>query len=344
LLSEYIAIPSKNVVDEVTKHCARNDSTAPPSLGAKGTPEPDRGLREFFNIPLSSDPQKFFLEKISPFDEHSWVASEKTQTGYKIQFKDYFFEPDLPRSLKVVDNQLDKVLEDLSVALSEVENQRQNFTKGLVSMSKSGKPLDGLEWLGLIPSHWEIVPLWAVFKKTKRLNFEGEELLALYRDYGVIPKASRDDNHNVESQDLSRYQLVEPGDLVVNKMKAWQGSVAISTIRGIISPAYFVYEPLREINSRFMHHLLRSPGYFNQYSKLSSGVRPGQWDLDPIAFKTLSIPLPSLEEQTEIATRLDAELEALDAVVSMADSLIDLLSERRKSQIGAAITGHQGLV
>ncbi|MEW7002249.1 hypothetical protein M5585_29635 [Serratia ureilytica] len=54
---------------------------------------------------------------------------------------------------------------------------------------------------------------------------------------------SRDDNNNKPSEDLSPYQLVQPNDLVMNKMKAWQGSIAISEYEGIVSPAYFVYQP-----------------------------------------------------------------------------------------------------
>ena len=57
-----------------------------------------------------------------------------------------------------------------------------------------------------------------------------------------MPKDSRDDNHNVTSEDVSDYRYVRVGDFVVNKMKAWQGSVAVSNYEGIVSPAYFVYE------------------------------------------------------------------------------------------------------
>ena len=72
------------------------------------------------------------------------------------------------------------------------------------------------------------------------------QVLSLYRDYGIVPKDSRDDNHNVTSEDTSSYRFVRVGDFVVNKMKAWQGSVAVSQYEGIVSPAYFVYEFIDE--------------------------------------------------------------------------------------------------
>jgi len=94
----------------------------------------------------------------------------------------------------------------------------------------------GVEWLGKIPTGWKLNNLQHLFTKIKRMGFENEQLLSVYRDLGVIIKSSRDDNHNKASDDLSTYQLIESGDLAINKMKAWQGSIAISEYRGIVSP------------------------------------------------------------------------------------------------------------
>lgn len=339
-LSEISIKAPKALVDAFCNACASENNSAPPSTNAKGQLEPDRNLRETFNIPLTQEIEPFFNSHVAPFDSSAWIAEEKTKVGYKVQFKDFFFKPHLPRPLLEIDEELDTILANLESSIESIENQRNQSSNVLRRFDGShGLFVTGLEWLGAVPSDWEIVPLWSIFKKTKRLNYEEEELLALYRDHGVIPKASRDDNHNVESQDLSKYQLVEPGDLVVNKMKAWQGSVAISTIRGIVSPAYFVYQPIKEMNTRFMHHLLRSPAYFNQYSKLSSGVRPGQWDLDPIAFKSLGIPFPTLDVQAEIAERLDSELDSLNKLLDQVGGMTQVLNERRQSLISAATTG-----
>ena len=86
-------------------------------------------------------------------------------------------------------------------------------------------------------------------------NTEGEINLSVYRDYGVIPKDSRDDNHNRVSDDTSNYKLVEPGDFVLNKMKGWSGSLGVSDYRGIVSPSYTVLEPVKEIDNKYFHYL-----------------------------------------------------------------------------------------
>ena len=96
----------------------------------------------------------------------------------------------------------------------------------------------GVEWLGEIPAHWEVKKIKRLFRHKKRQGFPELTVLSVYREYGVIEKSSRDDNFNRTPEDLHTYQLVNPGDLVINKMKAWQGSLGVSRLSGITSPDY----------------------------------------------------------------------------------------------------------
>jgi type I restriction enzyme S subunit len=90
------------------------------------------------------------------------------------------------------------------------------------------------------PAGWKSVPMWVISTRKDIKGYPEAELLSVYREFGVIRKSDRDDNHNVESEDLSNYKYVNKGDLVINKMKAWQGSLGVSPYDGIVSPAYFV--------------------------------------------------------------------------------------------------------
>ena len=200
----------------------------------------------------------------------------------------------------------------------------------------------GVEWLGGIPSHWKTIQVGRLYTRNKRTGFVEKELLSVYRDYGVIPKSSRDDNNNKPSDDLSPYQLVKPDDLVMNKMKAWQGSIAISEYEGIVSPAYFVYEPNAKLFDlafpRYVHYLLRNPIYITQYMSRSKGIRVNQWDLDPDEFKKIELLLPSKEEQTQIANFLDHETAQIDTLIEKQQTLIQLLKEKRQAVISHAVT------
>lgn len=80
-------------------------------------------------------------------------------------------------------------------------------------------------YLGIVPQSWKVDKIKYHLKALGMRNPGNAQVLSVYREYGVIPKDSRDDNHNVTSEDTSNYRYVRKGDFVINKMKAWQGSI-----------------------------------------------------------------------------------------------------------------------
>jgi type I restriction enzyme S subunit len=188
------------------------------------------------------------------------------------------------------------------------------------------------------PEGWATKPLWSLFRRRKRTGYAEEELLSVYRDYGVIPKSSRDDNHNKESEDLSAYQLVTEGALVTNKMKAWQGSIAISRFRGIVSPAYYVYEPLSKECDQFLHYLLRSEPYIALYGRISKGVRVNQWDLEHEALRNVAVMLPNIATQKAIAGFLDRETARIDQLIERKQRFAALAETEFQSFLTRAVT------
>ena len=184
----------------------------------------------------------------------------------------------------------------------------------------------------LTPPHlWREVPFWSLFRRVKEINHPDEELLSVYRDHGVVPTASRDDNFNKPSLDLSGYQLVRKGALVTNKMKAWQGSIAISRHRGIVSPAYYVYEPLSREHDQYLHYLLRSQPFVALYQRISKGVRVNQWDLEHESLRIVPIRLPDLPTQNAIANFLNRETARIDQLIEKKQRMVSLLSSRWES-------------
>lgn len=197
----------------------------------------------------------------------------------------------------------------------------------------------GIFWRGMVPDCWEESRLKAHFKAKKRQGYEDLEVLSVYREHGVIEKSSRDDNINKTPDDLSKYQLVEPGDLVINKMKAWQGSLGVSTFRGITSPDYVVMTPVGEHYPLYMHHLLRAQPMPLVYHLISNGIRIDQWRMEPEKFLSLTVFLPPLVEQRTIAERVEMELGRLRVVADAINFSIDRLREYRAALITAAVTG-----
>jgi restriction endonuclease S subunit len=194
-------------------------------------------------------------------------------------------------------------------------------------------------WLGMIPARWNIRSIKHFYRRKVEKNLPDGEVLSLYRDFGIVVKSSREDNFNKTSEDTSNYNVVDVYDLVVNKMKAWQGSVAVSEYRGIVSPAYYVCSPLTDtIYWRYIHVLLRAAVYHPEYRRLSEGIRLGQWDLSYDDWKNIRIPIPPIDEQRAIAEYLDKTTVKIDGLIAAQEHLIELLAEKRKALISHVVT------
>ena len=197
----------------------------------------------------------------------------------------------------------------------------------------------GVAWIGKIPEHWELSKMKRVLRNASIKGHPEAQVLSLYREYGVIPKDSRDDNHNVTSEDTASYKYVENGDLVINKMKAWQGSLGLSQYEGIVSPAYYVCKFIsNRISRKFLHHLIRSKAYAQEFERLSTGMRVGQWDLGIDDFLRVPLLLPPLSEQAAIAAYLDEKCAAIDGIIAEAKASIDDYKAWKSSVIFEAVT------
>lgn len=196
----------------------------------------------------------------------------------------------------------------------------------------------GAKWLGNVPCHWNIDKLKYHLVRNEPKNPGDQIVLSLYRELGVIPKDSRDDNHNVTSEDTSKYKHVRPGDFVINKMKAWQGSVAVSDYEGIVSPAYYVYNFLDDVfHKRYFHYLLRGC-YKDEFMRLSGGIRVGQWDLPSEALDNVLVLIPPVQEQESISQYLDGLCAEIDALIADVQTQIDTLEQYKRSVITETIT------
>ena len=238
---------------------------------------------------------------------------------------------------------IDGLKADIQAQIDTLEQYKRSvITEAVTHGLNPSTPMkdSGAGWMPLIPTHWKSDKLKYHLRQRGIKNQKDKQVLSLYREYGIVPKDSRDDNHNVTSEDVSDYRYVRVGDFVVNKMKAWQGSVAVSGYEGIVSPAYFVYEFSDNlINRRYFHYLMRNKSYTTEYRRLSGGIREGQWDLPAESLNNIFILIPPLAEQEEIAEYLDKKCAEIERIIADKKLQIDTLEEYKKSLIYEYVTG-----
>ena len=244
--------------------------------------------------------------------------------------------------LDVKCGEIDALSEDIQSEIDILHAYKQSViteavTKGLdknVSMKDSGLP-----WIGSVPKHWLVEKVKYHLYRYEPKNQGDKQVLSVYREYGVIPKDSRDDNHNVTSEDTSKYKYVKPNDLVINKMKAWQGSMGVSAYEGIVSPAYFIYHFRdKQIVPMYLHYLFRSC-YKDEFRRISGGIREGQWDLSPEQFENTMLLIPPVEEQSRIVTEIDVKTSEIESILAQKQEQLELLADYKKNVIYEYVTG-----
>jgi type I restriction enzyme S subunit len=238
--------------------------------------------------------------------------------------------------------EIDTLVTDIQSQIEALEEYKRSVitevvTKGLdpdVEMRDSG-----IAWVGDIPAHWLVEKVKFHLQRNEPRNPGDKQVLSVYREYGVIPKDSRDDNHNVTSEDTSNYKYVVPGNLVINKMKAWQGSMGVSEYEGIVSPAYFIYKFTdNQIMPKYLHYLFRSC-YKDEFRRISGGIREGQWDLSPYEFSNTLLLIPPTDEQNRIVSYIDARISEIEFAITEKKQQIETIEEYKKSLIFEYVTG-----
>ena len=168
------------------------------------------------------------------------------------------------------------------------------------------------------------------------------ELLSVYLNRGVIPYSEGGGLVHKPSEDLSNYQHVVPGDIVLNNQQAWRGSVGVSRHFGNVSPAYIVLRPITDWHPGYLNYLLRSPFIVTQLEVASRGVGDIQRQISRPWMREVLFPMPDFDEQRRIADFLDRETAKIDALIAKQEQLITTLDERRGAVISRAVT--RGLV
>lgn len=168
-------------------------------------------------------------------------------------------------------------------------------------------------------------------------------LLSVSQTYGVIPRAElAGDTGRAES--LRSYKICEPGDIVLNRMSAYNGAVGIARERGIVSPDYLVMQPRPAVCPDFVAGWLRTPrGVYEMTLRLrgigsadSAQVRTPR--VNESDLRLIPIALPPVELQQAIVGYLDLETARIDRLIQEQQRLVEMLRERRRAVLAHALS------
>lgn len=196
-------------------------------------------------------------------------------------------------------------------------------------------------WFGYVPAHWKVKRLGSVFGERGETNERREvtEILSVLKDRGVILYTEKGRIGNKASDDIGRYKIVRPDDLVVNCMNVIIGSLGRSRYTGCLSPVYYVLRR-RDPNHdpRYLELVFQHKPFHESLIRIGNGILAHRMRIPMEKLKAEMFPLPPLDEQAAIVRFLDHANRKIDGFIRAKRKLIGLLNEQKQAIIHRAAT------
>lgn len=196
-----------------------------------------------------------------------------------------------------------------------------------------------VKWIGLIPSTWDVIPLFSSFYEGKNKNILGNENNLLSLSYGKIVRKNINSNEGLLPGNYYGYNIVEKGDIIIRPTDLQNDKRSLRTglvnEKGIITSAYIDLKPYRNINTSYYHYLLHSYDLSKVFYNMGNGVRQG---INYSVFSKLPVLLPPIDEQIRIVHYLDLKCAQIDSTINKQKETIEKLKEYKVSIITEAVT------
>jgi type I restriction enzyme S subunit len=199
----------------------------------------------------------------------------------------------------------------------------------------------GVEWLGEVPEHWETPRLGNLLRERGETNADGQvaDILSVVRERGVIPYAEKGNIGNKHSEDITRYKIVRPNDIVVNCMNVIIGSVGLSRYTGCLSPVYYVLKRRFDTdNPRYLNAYFQTKPFQQSLIRIGNGILAHRMRIPMELLKCEAFPRPPDSEQAAIVRYLDHVDRRVRRLVRAKRKLIALLTEQKQVIIHRAVT------
>ena len=197
----------------------------------------------------------------------------------------------------------------------------------------------GVEWLGAVPAHWEIVPAFVAYRPREIRNVGVVEKTVLSLSYGRIVVKPEEKLRGLVPESFETYQIVDPGNIIVRTtdLQNDRNSLRIGHARnrGIITSAYMCLETTDEVENEFGYQYLNAYDLLKIIYGYGSGLRQ---NLDFKDIKRMPVLLPPKDEQVAIVRFLDHADRRIRRAIAAKQKLIRLLEEQKQAIIHRAVT------
>lgn len=195
------------------------------------------------------------------------------------------------------------------------------------------KLLSGKKRLPGFTDEWKQVKLGDLFSERNETKYDDLPLLSIGQE-GVYPQTDSN-KRDISNGDKSKYKRIVPGDIGYNTMRMWQGRSALSSLEGIVSPAYTILIPKENVDSYFFSLLFKTTRLTNLFWRNSQGLVDDTLNCKYKDFSIIKCNIPSYEEQIAIKEILKIS----EAEIEIEKKKLDQLKEQKKALMQKLLTG-----
>ena len=190
-------------------------------------------------------------------------------------------------------------------------------------------------WLGSIPSHWDCKKVGSLFSERKvKVSDKDYQPLSVAK-IGVVPQLDT----AVKTDAGDNRKLVCAGDFVINSRSDRKGSCGVSELDGSVSLINIVLKPRNEWNHKYVHYLMRSHVFSEEYYRYGRGIVADLWTTRFSEMKNILLPVPPRDEQDQIVRFLDWKVSEINKLINIRKRQITELEELKRSKIGNIVMG-----
>lgn len=243
---------------------------------------------------------------------------------------------------------IDSIIADIEKQIETLKQYKQSLvyetTVGGLKKEVTKRSSD-IDWVNIgIPEQWKTKKIRYLFQLRDERNYrplEEVNLISLYTDLGVVQHSDLETTTGNKAYTADGYKKVYKDDIVVNIILCWMGAIGISDYEGVTSPAYDVYLPIdkKTVYPRYYHYLFKSERFHGKCYSVGRGIMAMRWRTYSSEFKNIDVPLPTYDEQVEIADFLDKKCEEIDAIIQSKQAQRDIIAQHKKSLIYEYVTG-----
>lgn len=217
-------------------------------------------------------------------------------------------------------SEIDVISADIQKEIEILEQYKRSViteavTKGLNPEAEMKD--SGIEWVGNIPVHWDVRPLYYYFAERKKKNYLGQEQNLLSLSYGKVIRKDINTSEGLLPDSFNGYNIIEPGDIVLRLTDLQNDKRSLRTglvkEHGIITSAYVTLKAAKEVVPEYFHYLLHAYDVMKVLYNMGNGVRQG---LNYSELSKMHIVAPPLDEQKNIAARLDCVCKGIESIIA----------------------------